>query len=305
MLLEHFRHDPVGLPLFSLTKSKKAGDTIQASYIDYVFRAFYLTMQDLEQLEMAKGELVPDGRNSIVATSLWFLGLESYLNTLLKLTCGHVNEEFAKYKVKNLTEKLTALLILLQVDDLPVKRTGVYNRIHEFTTFRNEVFHDRNVGSPVKFSKTMFSEIPINCNLVDVMQGLLIFLEVAALLRFSLSGLDTMPDIFIHVSNKAFTKKLDVLYSDLIRPSFEAVLAKHQLSTHLNLMINNCGPLSSSIFSYGDITAKIVADSPPEYYFPLNPENTSICSELMIKIVSAEAISPAHFTLGRYVISNE
>lgn len=302
MLLEQFRHDPVGLPLFSLTDKSKSKEPLQATYIDYTFRAFYLTMQDIEQLEMAKGGLVPDGRNAIVAATLWFLALESYINTLLKLTCFQVNEDFNKYKIKSLTEKFSALFILLKVDSLPIKKSGVFNRLHEFMVFRNEVFHDRNVGQPVQFNKTLFSVIPVNCNLVDVMQGLLIFLEVASLLRYSILGLDTMPDILIHAKNKVFTKKLDFLFVDLMKPSFEAVLAKHQLATNLNLATHLPESVNSTVFSNHDAIAEIVVDSPTQYYYLLNPNLTSICSDLLLKIVDAENISPEHFRLGKYVV---
>ena len=305
MMLEHFRYDPIGLPLFSLTNKAQVKKSIQASYIDYAFRAFYLTMQDIEQLEMTRGDLVPDGRNSIVAVTFWFLGLESYINTLLKLTCFHENDNFNKYKIKSLTEKFSALFTLLRLDSLPVKKSGVHNRLHEFTVFRNDVFHDRNVGQPIKFNKTSFSEIPINCNLVDVIQGLFIFLEITSLLRRCISGLDTMPDIMIHVKNKMFSKKLDILFGNLIKPSFEAVLAKHKLQTSLNLNGRFPESLESIIFNRNEVNATIIVDSPSQYYFQLNSDQTSICSDLLLKIVDAENISSEHFGLGKYDIADD
>lgn len=301
MQLESFRHDPVGLPIFAL-KHRPEATSVQATYIDYAFRAFYLTMQDIEELEFAKRNLVPDGRNSIVAVTLWFLALESYINTLLKLTCFKVNKDFDYYKPKKLTEKFSSLLELLKIDSVPIKKAGTYNRIHEFTTFRNEVFHDRNIGQHVQFNKTKFSEIPVNCNLVDVLQGMLIFLEVSALMRYSISGLDTMPDILIHVNNKAFYKKLDFLHQSLIRPSFQQVLLKHNLETGLDLGFECLLPVKSNVFT-GDATALIVSDSPSQYYYQLNPMETRICSELLLKIVNAENISPQQFGLGKYIVA--
>ncbi len=302
MLLESFRHDPVGTLIFTI-KTRASNASVQGTYVDYAFRAFYLTMQDIEELELAKGDLVPDGRNSIVAASLWFLCLESYINLLLKLSCFNSNTHFEEYKSKKITEKLSCLLELLKIDSLEIKKTGLYNRLNEFAVFRNEVFHDRNVGKTVQFNKTVFSEIPVNCNLVDVLQGFLIFLEVANLFRYSISGLDTMPDIFIHANGKAFYKKLDFLFCILLKPSFEEVLKKHGLKTNLNLNFQILKPFVSELFDKNHITASIVVNSPKQFYYQLNPAKTSICKELLSKLVDAENISPEKFGIGKYIVS--
>lgn len=172
MLLEFFRGDPIGIPSFSIVRKSQIIQSIQANYIDYSFRAFYFTMQDIEELELAKGNLVPNGRNSVVASTFWFLALESYINTILKLTSFHINIEFANFRKKTLVDRIISLLKLLNIDDVSIKKTGILSRIHEFSTFRNEIFHDRNVGQSISFQKTKFSDIPVNCNLVDVIQAL-------------------------------------------------------------------------------------------------------------------------------------
>lgn len=302
MLLESFRHDPVGSLVFAL-KNRAKEASVQATYIDYAFRAFYLTMQDIEELEFAKGELVPDGRNSIVAVSLWFLSLESYINTLLKLTCYRVNKDFDAYKSKKITERLSSLLELLKIDSIAVKKAGLHNRLHEFTIFRNEVFHDRNIGKALHFHKTLFSEIPSNCNLVDVLQGLLLFLELANFLRYSIAGMDTMPDIFIHVNDKAFYKKLDLLFSTLLQPSFEGVLKKHGFTSKLDMNFSFLKSEVSEVFDRDDTTAFIVSDSPKQFYYQLNPARTNICRDLLLNLVDAENISSEQFGIGKYIIS--
>ncbi len=172
MLLEDFRHDLVGVNLFTLINEKGEYAHVQANYIHYSFRGFYLTMQDLEQLEFSKGQYVPDGNNSVMAASMWYLALESYLNTLLKTVCLKQGQRFEDHSNKTITDKLSTILTIFQVDPLDVKKTGVYNRLNEFMIFRNEIFHDKSLGKPLQFSKTVFSTDPANCNLVDAMQGL-------------------------------------------------------------------------------------------------------------------------------------
>jgi hypothetical protein len=54
MLLEAFRDDEIGCVYFGLLKSDGYPDPsaqVFASYISYAFRAFYLTMQDIDHLE--------------------------------------------------------------------------------------------------------------------------------------------------------------------------------------------------------------------------------------------------------------
>ncbi len=117
-------------------------------------------MEDIEQLENANNYLVPTGRNCIPAISLLYLVLESYINTSLKLTCTELGIDFDKFKTKSVTDRLNYLLEHLKVDSLIFKKAGVYSRISEFTQFRNEIFHDRNVGKELKFKNTLFSAVP-------------------------------------------------------------------------------------------------------------------------------------------------
>jgi len=74
-----------------------------------------------------------------------------------------VGYEFKKYTDKKVAEKITALLNLLQIDSIPVKKTGLLSRINEYTTFRNEIFHDRSFGNPVIAS--------FNGNLMQILAG--------------------------------------------------------------------------------------------------------------------------------------
>jgi len=87
-------------------------------------------------------------------------------------------------------------------------RTGIAAKVHEFSIYRNEIFHDRSLGKKLKFYKTVFSPLSVESNHVDALQGLRIFLELASFLRYSIPGLDTMPDIAMIINKKAFAKKV-------------------------------------------------------------------------------------------------
>jgi hypothetical protein len=303
VILEYFREDPIGSILFALGPRDKPvvlAQSVQTNYPNYVLRAFYLMMEDIQELEYSKGEIVPGGRNAIVASTYWFLSLESYISTLLKLTCLRLNKGFKVYNPKKPAEKLSALLELLAIDSVPIKKSGLYNRINEFTTFRNEIFHDRNAGQEVKFSKTLFCRFPIQCNLIDTLQGLLIVLETNHLLRLSVAGLDTMPAVLIHQQNKAFHRKLDVLFEAVIKPSVKEILAKHKLATNLDLDMTFPAAQRSDVFSKTETGAYMISDSPDNFKFALNPETTNISFGKFMQIVDQEQIGPDQFSLGQY-----
>ena len=232
MLLESFRTDPIGVICFGLTSAQDK--FVSAQYMGYSDRAMLLTLSDIQDLEHAAGDLVRNGQNAVVAVSLWYLSMEAYINALLKITCFKTNTDYKQFGSQKVAEKLTALLEQLGIDSIPVKTTGIYARLNEFTTFRNEIFHDRNIGDTVQFSRTLFSRIPIQCNLIDELQAFLIYLELCNLLRYVISGLETMPDIQFLIPNHVFYRKMDKVYEDLMRPSITAILTKHQLETKLN-----------------------------------------------------------------------
>jgi hypothetical protein len=307
MTLEYFRQDLLGAMFFALGQRDEPVDpsrSVHVNYPQYALRAFYSTMQDIQELEYSKGDIVPDGRNAVVASTYWYLTLESYLNSLLKLACLRLDKAFKLYSKRSAAEKLSALLELLALDDIAVKKTGIYNRIHEFTEFRNEIFHDRNTGQVVTFRKTLFCPIPIQCNLIDTLQGLLILLETTALLRYAIAGLDTMPDILINANGKTFHKKLDLLFEQVLKPSFQEILLKHKLFTNLQMDIEFPEAIRSALFSAAETNAYIIPDSPQAFQFHLNPETTDISFGYFSKLVDSQVLEPDKFDYGRYMLDN-
>jgi len=306
MTLEYFRQDPIGRMYFAIgdrSKQLSKSNSIQSNYPDYALRAFYLCLQDIQELEYAKGDIVKAGRNAIVASTFWFLCLEAYISTLLKLTCLLTGKSFKPHGSKKPAEKLSVLFDLLDIDSVKIKQSGLYSRVNEFATFRNEIFHDRNAGDVVQFNKTWFCPVPIQCNLVDTLQGLLILLETTHLLRYAVSGLDTMPDILIHEQNKVFHKKLDFLYEEVIKPSVKGILEKHQLVTNLNLDQHFPAPVRSTLFDGHEAAAYCIADSPESFKFQLNPKVTDISYSLFQNMVSKHDIAPGKFDMGTYTLN--
>jgi len=125
-------------------------------------------------------------------------------------------------------------------------------RINEFSTFRNELFHDRYFENPQVYHHTSFCEIAPNLNIVDVMQAMAITTEVCILLSKLITGLDLTPQLNINWNWLRF----DDLFDEVII-LFNRILDKHNLSTDLSLNINKTS-YKSYLFTADDDVSVIV-----------------------------------------------
>ena len=161
MKLEDFRGDDLGqiyvfMPRFSSVQ-------VPLTFHDYSIKAFYYSCQSLEQLEQSQIH-INSGNTTVVAIGFWFIAIEAYINAILKIGCILTEQNFNTYRSKNLKQRLEGILNLLG-EDLPAfHRTGITQRLNEFMSFRNEIFHDRYIDDPLTFSKTVFSSIPFLAN---------------------------------------------------------------------------------------------------------------------------------------------
>jgi hypothetical protein len=208
--IEDYRYNELGTMHFIL--QGKNEHKVYLSYESHVTKAFYYTLNDIKELENSQNMSLRSGSQTHSAISFWFLALESYINCLLKLCCLKKEFDFSIYKGKDLSKRLRSLLTMLELDYKIFNSSGIFTRINEFCQFRNELFHDRNFGDRLNFKKNNFSEIPILSNQVDTFQSILIFLEVAQRLRYSIDGLCKLPFISSHLKVKKLSY-LPVVFS--------------------------------------------------------------------------------------------
>ena len=133
----------------------------------------------------------------------------------------------------------------------------------------------------------MFSSIPNRGSQIDVFQSLKIFLEIASLFRYSIHGLDLMPNIAIGNEKEIKFAKLDNIYSRFLAPYFQRVLIKRNLKTKLELSFTLYELKTSTIFNLGQIVIlmKIKQD---EKYNISNLEKTNLGEELYKLIFNSE-----------------
>ncbi|WP_104904805.1 hypothetical protein [Nostoc sp. 'Lobaria pulmonaria (5183) cyanobiont'] len=237
MKLEDFRTNDLGevyiwFPL--LGNMTDPGSRVLLTYHYFAIKAFYSSCQNLELLEHSK-EAINQGNTCSTAIALWFLTCESYINAILKAGCIQSNIPFGNYRGRDLEARIRGVFDVLLLAKEDFYKSGIYPKLKEFMEFRNEIFHDRSLGDERNFSKTNFSQIPFLCNQVDVIQAAIVALELCTAFRGVFPNCDLMPDIVVESNGSFGFVKFDNMYSNLMRPFFEQVLAKHTLYSDLLL----------------------------------------------------------------------
>lgn len=299
MKLEDFRGDDLGqiyvfMPRFSSVQ-------VPLTFHDYSIKAFYYSCQSLEQLEQSQIH-INSGNTTVVAIGFWFIAIEAYINAILKIGCILTEQNFNTYRSKNLKQRLEGILNLLG-EDLPAfHRTGITQRLNEFMSFRNEIFHDRYIDDPLTFSKTVFSSIPFLANQVDVVQAALVALEVFVAFRKAYAGLDLMPDVVVQVENTFGYEKYDFLYTEVLLPLFRKALEKHSLDSSVNTQPCFVSVKSAEFAQLGDVQPAMRAI--PRVEFVPNSEQSSHGVDIFLgvrqRVISRFSSASEHFHMPAY-----
>lgn len=282
MNLEDLREEDIG-ETFAWFPAEGQDDSklLMLSFPRYSNRAFYYSCQTLEQLEKSKNQ-INQGNNCIDAIGLWFVSIESFINSLLKISCRLKCIDFVNFKKDDIGKRLSMLIEHLQLDKVRFYKCGVLQQFEEFKTFRNEIFHDRFHNSKIEFNRTEFSPIPFLSNQVDVMQASLIALNVFNCFRYVYSGLDLMPSLCIQKDDSYGFLKYDYLYNNLMRPLFTQSLEKHNLTTVLDLEPTMFSYNESEVVKPGEVKFTIRA-FPSVNQPKANNSDTDISGRLMQK----------------------
>jgi hypothetical protein len=101
MKLEDLRKDNIGqIYAWFPKRGNDESSRLLITYPYYSIKAFDFSCQNLEQLEQSKG-LINQGNVSLSAVGFWFLAIEAFINTLLKMLAS------LKIKIlRNLEEKM-------------------------------------------------------------------------------------------------------------------------------------------------------------------------------------------------------
>jgi hypothetical protein len=302
--LEDFRHNEY-LDIRFLILSDSRHPKIEMTYNYYSMHGFYGTSDDLNDLENEKN-FINNGKKTLSSIALWYLAFEGFINSLCKVVCHLNGKKVDPILRKEIGSRFSFLIKELQYNEMKIKKSGIYNRMNEFRQYRNELFHDRNIGEEINFSKTNFSSIPFMSNQTDTFQAILIYLEVVTLFRYVFTGLDIMPNISIGNSSILHFDKLDSLYNKYLRPYFEKVLVKHNLKTKLNLDIANFASLPpSEIVQQGEIVIIGRREQEEKFKHALNQSQTTIGLDTYTQIVKDYNLPEGHTSGENFIIDWE
>ncbi len=276
---------------------------VEMTFNGHALQAFYSTFDDIRDLENEKN-FVNGGRRAIISISLWYLSVEALINGLCKTLSFVLGLEPDEQIGKNINARLNFLVTTFGYDNELIRKSGIYKRLSDFTRFRNELFHDRNTGKQILFKNTNFSPTPVFCNQIDVFQSMLIFIELATLFRYSINGLDLMPNISLRNSKVLHFEKLDILYNQILLPFFKNSLSKHNLRTHLNLEINKfTSLLKSEVLHLGDVVVISRVEQEERFKHTLDQSETAIGTNLYSKVLNKYQLPDGHVSGQNFILN--
>jgi len=301
MKLEQLRSDELGQTFAWFPRKPEAESAMtRLTFPAYCTKAFYLTCQAIEQLELSRGT-INQGGTSLLAVGMWFIAIESFVNSLVRIACRMRDENFREYKGKDLGIRLKYLLDMPKVNSVELYKSGIFQRLEEFKTFRNEIFHDRTWENDLRFHKTSFASSPSRANQVDCMQAAIIALEISHAFRYIYDGLDLLPDILVHKEDSFGFIKFDIVYSEFLRPFFVESLKKHGLDSDIVLVPSILALATTDISVKGDVGVIVKAVQEKEFEYSPNEAVTTIGADLFKNLSAKLTLNPSEeFGVGNY-----
>jgi len=252
------------------------------TYMQFSQLAFYYSAQQVEQLEMSTTQ-INQGNVTQATVGLWFMAIESYINSILRISCLVKRVSFDDVKKKELDSRIKILFEILAIDKIPFY-SGPLQKLDEFKRYRNELFHDRTNDTPLAFHKTSFSGNPFFANQIDVMQAAVVAMQVFNSFRHVIPRLDLMPQVMITKEDSFFHEKLDILFSEVLSPYFQKCLSKHALTSDIDLHINASCLGESQIFLAFPIEVLVKAVPDEKYHATPSQEKTRFGEEIFSRI---------------------
>ena len=287
--LEDFRNNDLAnayfiLPGYSNYKMYK-------TYERYVATAFYDTFRDISNLENSRAFVIHNGSQTSSSLAFWFLALESYIATLIKICCTKFQLNFEDYKKQSLTQRVQALIQLLEIDKKSFNEFDIIGKVHEFSRFRNELFHERTTGEELEFHKTGFAALPFLSNQADAIQAALIVLEITQRFQFVFPGVNTMPLIPFTTAETIIYKQLDNCYINILIPCLNFALNKHDLNIKLDVVPPKTTSTPSIKFEKDDVQLIVTGEHEDKNLSSLDPDVTTNCLTTFNSYITSLATS--------------
>lgn len=299
MILENISKNELGKCSLYM-KNAVTEHFIPMNYHDYVNIAYNYILQDLIDFENLKS-ITLLGKNSVISSCFWFLSIEAFVNSILKVLCIDNNIDFSIYKTKALNSRIREINIIINFPHEEYCKSGLQSKLDEFENFRNEIFHDRSFEKELKLSKTFLSKNPCLPNIISEVQAMCIAMEFFSFYRYVFDKIDLMPNILIKKGETFFFEKLDNIYRSIFIPSLKKILEKHHLDTKLvfdtsfNSLTNTYRLNNYSIIPL----IKAVPNENEEKDF--SSEETSFLHEIFSLYLKSKTIAEDKFGIPNYM----
>jgi len=246
MFIEDLRNEDMGMTYLNLwaPNDNKWLQTIiyYPEYINYAFTLFNRVLSKLENSRLRLHSLDSDIHNCLFTI---FLGLESYLTTILRIVCILDETNFDKKVKAPLYTRLKYICSYFGIPLAYFNTNNLLERLNEFRNFRNELLHDRQFGKSLDFSYTQFSPIAPLLSISDLVEAFKILVETINVFRFIIKNKDIMPSVLLYFENKNYYRRIDYVYEIFLSPTFQSILTKHKLETKVNCNISYIIPFRS------------------------------------------------------------
>lgn len=263
---------------------------------NYISLAFNILYGDLNKLENAT---VISENNTKNIISLIYLATENLINSLIKaiLIKNGKDNEFDNIKKKNIVTRCADLIELIgeKKDDV-YKATNVCGILQEFTTFRNEIFHDRFLDNKISFKHTNFSSEYTNIGVYDAIESLRVYIIINRTFSKCIDKYNLMQNVIMRKDHSYYFERVDYLYEHLLIPYYKSILSKHHLTTKYPFDIVNYYQWKNFINSE-EIFPLIKATPDKELK---KCKRTNLGEEFYAKIVKQKKIKPGTFGIPNF-----
>lgn len=299
MLLENITNNNLG-KCFLYMQSDVSKHFVAMNFHDYSNWAYKYFLQDLVDFENLKSISLL-GKNSVFSSCFWFLSIEAYVNSILKVLCIDNNIDFSLYKTKTLNSRIREINVLINFPHEEYCKGGLQSKLDEFENFRNEIFHDRSFENELKLSKTFLSKNPCLPNIISELQAMCIAMEFFSFYRYVFDNIDLMPNILVKKGNTFFFEKLDNIYRIIFIPSLKKILEKHHLETEF-VFDTEFNSLSNIYRLNNYLISPLIKAVPNENEkINLSSEETNFLNETFSLYLKSKTLAEGKFGLPNYI----
>lgn len=275
--IEDYRNNDYGSAAFALSVTPPT--KVYVHYNNFCISAYKQSVSNLSELEHST-DFLNNGTQILPAISMWFLAVDSFFNSLLKITCLKVGINYLGVMVIPLSAKYQLLVQHLSVEADSTLQLILYKKIKDLETFNAYTPHDVFEEEKPKYLVAQFSTSSMLVNQADNILALIIAYEVFEAFRFVITGLDLMPSISLMTKEKKLVfEKFGVLVHKVILPAFKDILMKHKLTTKIDLSGNSFNFPVSALFTTKQILMIEKIQEDKQYKVELSKSPTNILGE--------------------------